>query len=452
MSKKLDTHINYDFVYQNNDNTLSDLQLLLRSQMYSSNFFSYNNRSFRMNNIGYTLKSVQHFDILNKDLKISHNGCINSTKWNKNGSRMITGSDDRCIKIWDTSSGDYNNTPLLHRIKSNHSSNIFCADFAPYDQSVCISCAADGSLYYHDINSKHAQLQLYTSSSIMHMFMFDIDNCNIIYTAEESGEINRIDMRTKKHTLLYINRLFNGNTSSSVRALAQSPFLGSNQMIIGGSGLSIPMIDLRLVTKPDGSKCLSKVYSPLFSTPGYTEQNLSAVTTSLRAKYHGDVVSVSGLQVSSDGTTLLASYQGDQIYTFSINGYGNYQSLPTSKVCNSHIEEHYLLDDGVSVVGANRIIGGHVNYATFLKTVSFFGPKDDYIVGGSDSGFVYIWDASSGAIIGIDDPSDRTCVVVNKLFSDNRISNGVIPHPTQPILASYGTIAFTYIFVYLYIH
>lgn len=114
-------------------------------------------------------------------------------------------------------------------------------------------------------------------------------------------------------------------------------------------------------------------------------------------------VSVSGLQISKDGRKIVTSYQGDQIFIYDV----------LNSVENSQSAAPY------------KSLGGHINYATFLKTVSFYGPRDEYVVSGSDSGHLWIWDSATGH-------------AVNVLLADKRTCNGVIPHPVYPLLASYG--------------
>lgn len=72
-----------------------------------------------------------------------------------------------------------------------------------------------------------------------------------------------------------------------------------------------------------------------------------------------------------DGTEILASYGDDDIYIFDVN------SSPGSFV------HQYQ---------------GHRNGAT-IKGVSFFGPKSEYIISGSDCGNIYIWDKHTEAIV-----------------------------------------------------
>ena len=53
---------------------------------------------------------------------------------------------------------------------------------------------------------------------------------------------------------------------------------------------------------------------------------------------------------------------------------------------------------GYDEVGPTHCLGGHINYATFLKNVSFFGPHDEYVVSGSDSGHLWVWETASGLL------------------------------------------------------
>lgn len=41
---------------------------------------------------------------------------------------------------------------------------------------------------------------------------------------------------------------------------------------------------------------------------------------------------------------------------------------------------------------------GHRNAAT-IKAVHFFGPKSEYVISGSDCGYVYFWDRNTEAIV-----------------------------------------------------
>jgi WD40 repeat protein len=83
-------------------------------------------------------------------------------------------------------------------------------------------------------------------------------------------------------------------------------------------------------------------------------------------------VTASGIRFNKDGRKFLVSYQNDQIYSF-----------PT---CAANIDGE----------GPLQVFGGHLNHRTFLKGVDYFGPNDEYVVSGSDSGHIFIWDERGG--------------------------------------------------------
>ncbi|KAK4518241.1 Transcription initiation factor TFIID subunit 9 [Mucor velutinosus] len=75
---------------------------------------------------------------------------------------------------------------------------------------------------------------------------------------------------------------------------------------------------------------------------------------------------------------------------------------------------------------------GHCNIET-IKDVDFFGPNDEYIVSGSDGGYLFIWDKKTAKILQI-------------LQADQDIVNVAKGHPTLPILAVSGIDSTTKIF------
>jgi hypothetical protein len=139
-------------------------------------------------------------------------------------------------------------------------------------------------------------------------------------------------------------------------------------------------------------------YPPVVRSSATTASS-SSNTDSL----YSSTVSMSGLHISKDGKKILASYQGDQIYTFD--------------ACNES-----------NRVGASAVIGGHINYSTFLKSVSFFGQNDEYVLSGSDSGHMWMWQATPSPLFD-DDKNEyqmhenKVCKVVNLLKAGKFASN-----------------------------
>lgn len=71
-----------------------------------------------------------------------------------------------------------------------------------------------------------------------------------------------------------------------------------------------------------------------------------------------------------------------------------------------------------------RVYRGHCNVRT-VKDVNFFGLQDEYVVSGSDSGHVFIWDK-------------KTQNLLNILEGDGEVVNVVQGHPYEPTMAVSG--------------
>jgi WD40 repeat protein len=119
---------------------------------------------FLVKKIGFSAKNLKSFS--RYDVDISHAGCVNTVKWYNNGSFLITGSDDRLVKIWNA-----NKSPQLisleHEVPTRHRGNIFCADISPIDPNLVITGAADGKILSNYVSQKHSGKSLYSSDEIM---------------------------------------------------------------------------------------------------------------------------------------------------------------------------------------------------------------------------------------------------------------------------------------------
>ena len=337
------------------------------------------------------------------------------------------------------------------------------------------------------------------------MFLFDVDQPQVVYTAEDvgCGIISRVDLRTNIVEKVFTTDFFHPDTSkpldtmNSVKALAQNAVLGGSQLLVGGSkSFTIGLVDLRCLPPipadweemDEGSvyrgNPFVKMWSPEFTTEKDNDNN-SKVTKDIM-KHNSSYrksnarASISGLSFSSDGSSILASYQGDQIYTFntySKNGGDDFEYKKVFKITTyaealvlhakeledqskeSEIEKKIRLEsiDNMKKKDKNReqnmksgplnLYGGHINHATFLKAVSFFGPRDEYIVSGSDTGHLWVWDSSSGSL-DLDEPEDRTCRVVNFLKAGNFDSYIILFCIIVCFFSLFYFILFYFIFLY----
>jgi WD40 repeat protein len=60
--------------------------------------------------------------------KLDHRGCVNTSKWNAEGTKLVTGSDDRTIKVWDASNS-FEDMKLLQTISKPLFSHMFLSIF-----------------------------------------------------------------------------------------------------------------------------------------------------------------------------------------------------------------------------------------------------------------------------------------------------------------------------------
>ncbi|KAI8997482.1 WD40-repeat-containing domain protein [Pilobolus umbonatus] len=89
----------------------------------------------------------------------------------------------------------------------------------------------------------------------------------------------------------------------------------------------------------------------------------------------------------------------------------------------SHILESATHSDG-DIIKHRSKYTGHCNIET-TKEVGFYGLSDEYIVSGSDGGYVFIWDK-------------KTTKIVQILQADEEVVNVVKGHPSLPIMAVSG--------------
>ncbi|WVZ56539.1 hypothetical protein U9M48_007050 [Paspalum notatum var. saurae] len=78
----------------------------------------------------------------------------------------------------------------------------------------------------------------------------------------------------------------------------------------------------------------------------------------------------------------------------------------------------------VDMLDQPQAYSGHRNFRT-IKGVSFFGPKDEYVVSGSDCGNVFLWRKKGGELMRI-------------MNGDKSVVNCIEPHPHFPFIASSG--------------
>lgn len=87
-----------------------------------------------------------------------------------------------------------------------------------------------------------------------------------------------------------------------------------------------------------------------------------------------------------------------------------------------------------------RQYSGHCNVKT-VKDANFFGLQDEYVVSGSDSGHVFIWDKKTSELVNILKGDDDVVNVIQGMFHipSSHLANALtLGHPYEPLLAVSG--------------
>ncbi|WCJ39933.1 DDB1- and CUL4-associated factor 8 [Euphorbia peplus] len=343
---------------------------------------------------------VLRLDILKKLDK--HRGCVNTVSFNVDGDILVSGSDDRRIILWDWETG---RTKLSFH--SGHNNNVFQAKIMPYtDDRSIVTCAADGQV-------RHAQILergtvetglLGKHQGRAHKLAIEPGSPHIFYTCGEDGLVQHFDLRTRRATQLFTCQAMDDRRHHMpvvhLNAIAIDP-RNPNLFAVAGSDEYTRLYDIRMY-KWDGSTEFGR------PTNHFCPPHLLG----------DEQVGITGLSFS-DQSELLVSYNDEFIYLFTREmGLGS-DPDPTSLVSIEDSENGNLYPNNTP-----KVYKGHQNCET-VKGVSFFGPRCEYVVSGSDCGRIFIWKKKGGELIRV-------------MEADKQVVNCIEPHPHGTILASSG--------------
>eukprot|EP00124_Ichthyophonus_hoferi_P003308 Ihof_evm1s280 gene=Ihof_evmTU1s280 len=246
-----------------------------------------------------------------------HDGCVNTINWNATGTKLISGSDDCQICLWD-----YPNKTPTHKWRSGHTSNIFCTRFMPAtnDETV-ISCARDTSVRIHTITPASA---INTRSYFCHAdevkkVAVEADNPHTFLTCSEDGTVRLFDLRAKHDC----SPTEIGPTSpclsnvvvkidSEIFSISINPSTPS-LFAIGGGDKYVRVYDSRMIRRinangPELFRCVKRYWPE-----GCRGSQITAV------------------KFSNDGRQLLASYSMEYIYMFNTQDINGSPDLPINE-------------------------------------------------------------------------------------------------------------------------
>ncbi|XP_034827389.1 DDB1- and CUL4-associated factor 8 [Maniola hyperantus] len=330
-----------------------------------------------------SLHAVYRLDKLHNLVK--HKGCVNSINFHPEGRLLASGSDDTNVIIWD-----WAKRTALQTIKTGHKSNVFQSKFLylnAQSQLNIVTCARDGQvrlLQCPASGGTASRRRLASHKRPAHKLHVSAADPHVVVSAGEDGLVIMSDVRVE-HTVKNFHLC-----SFPLYSMAGHP-LNKNQLLLAGQDKFVHVFDTRRATQPLAKYC-----------PGHFHDQPNKGSRRMKSTMH-----LTCAVYNHNGTEILGSYNDEDVYLFDVN------------------KDVYDKDTSDGKDGYTHRYSGHRNIATF-KGVSFFGPKSEYIVSGSDCSYIYIWEKESEAI-------------VQWMEGDmNGVVNCIETHPRFPVMATSG--------------
>lgn len=417
------------------------------------------NEHFGQHRVISNLKSSQDYlerMSLWKTLK-GHRGCVNSVLFSETGEYIFTGSDDTRVNLYQSNSGS-----LIESFRTLHTQNVFYAKDLPCQSTMdyIVTCAADGKVSLMNIHTKNSRM-LYRHTGRAHRIALIPNEPMQFYSCGEDGVCCFYDLREKVFDLMpkgtfeneeLIQTISRGNLPAfkinhknpksprnvSIYSIGVNP---SNNFEIAIAGMTprISLFDIRVPTNPFSFLC------PTHLLPGDSNRQSQSHVTGIKYNYNGSL--------------LLASYNDEQIYTFQVPNNLRFiestssedSAFPLSRMNAEQPTTNFPQNDETANEEENeaetkqtkfpdndnnesienqdfgyyRRYSGHKNSDT-VKQVSFYGPKSEFVVSGSDCGHLFFWGTESTNVL-----------KVFKADSQGAI-NCLASHPITPLFASSG--------------
>ncbi|VDK33553.1 unnamed protein product [Taenia asiatica] len=446
------------------------------------------NQSFQQHIQG-SLWSVSSFGL--SAVYQHHTGCVNALNFNDSGHLIASASDDTCVAIADSYTGE-----LKIRFLTGHTQNVFQVKFLPNCNDLkLVTSARDGMVrlaeLHPDGHTIKTTLTLASHQDACRNLVIVPDEPSLLLTAGEDGSVFSIDLRTNQpEQLLHL-------PLSPFYSISANPVRPVEFCVSGKNEAFVRVFDRRKlsVTSPkDGylhsfaprhllSKRQRRQFSRFDSSEAGSEANYVADGT--RADNASDDSEASDYDDSVDsgesdfaeegffssrlGRQLLGllrddsrsrnrapsppelggdtaeSHIGQRRWSRNrplrlndrVDPLGDYSQTKysiTSAVysfngdailASFNDEDIYLFCSQDDKLPPLHVYRGHRNNDS-VKGVNFYGPNSEFVVSGSDDGFIYIWDRHSEGI-------------VQWLCGDIAGAVNVLePHPFCPMLATSG--------------
>nr|CAD7573422.1 unnamed protein product [Timema californicum] len=415
-----------------------------------------------------SLHSVQRLELMYK--LEEHSGCVNALHFNSSGRLLASGSDDLKIIVWDWAIGKY-----CMSYESGHRSNVFQAKFMPLTgDNHIVSCGRDGMVRLAELSSTgvcRSTRRLAQHRGPAHKISVHPETPHTLLSSGEDSLVLSLDIRDPKP-----NKLLNvkeGERKISLYSIHSNP-LNSNEFCVSGRDNFIRVYDRRNVSSVAKKFCpqhLVRTVYALFTLKGGSLTSMDYTMTLSRKPHHSGI-----MQEESNQRKFIDVSEEEVIVNMIIAADVDEEEAMVDMIIAADVDEEEAMvdmiiaadvdergDGGYSTTGpfthvtcamynynGTEIIGsfndediylfdargpdrgeyihryqGHRNNAT-VKGVNFFGSRSEYIVSGSDCGYIYFWEKETESI------------VQWMAGDENGVVNCLEPHPEIPVIATSG--------------
>nr|CDS31291.1 DDB1 and CUL4 associated factor 8 [Hymenolepis microstoma] len=418
-----------------------------------------------------------------------HYGCVNAITFNSSGQLIASGSDDRYVAIMDTFTGDLisryktGHSRNVFQVKFLPGSNDLKLVSSALDGDVRLAeLRPDGGL----ARSPHL---LVSHQQACHTILFLPDQPSVLLTAGEDGIVYSIDLRSNEHQPIlslplmpfysiatnpakpaefcvggkydpYV-KVFDRRKIPSADApidgylfrFAPRHLIGSQNNGISNAAPAAAQLTPPLSNNAEEYPAIESILTERGEedSDDDDEEDNESLRSFIRARFSSQILNL--LNMHSNTTSVASSSRTRAPSAPPENGTGS-RSPPgrlvrrfdplgdftLSKFCvtsavysangdailaSLNDEDIYLFDSQDDKLPPLHVYRGHRNSDT-VKRVNFYGPNSEYIVSGSDDGFIYIWDRHSEG-------------VVQWLCGDLTFAvNAIEPHPYLPMMITCG--------------
>ncbi|KAK3256556.1 hypothetical protein CYMTET_34314 [Cymbomonas tetramitiformis] len=260
-----------------------------------------------------------------------HQGCVNRISWNEEGTKLVSGSDDRSLLIWSYS--DVFTEPI--EIDTGHRANIFGARFIPCSgDRVLVSGAMDKQVRLHTVDPDRTVVYNVHTDRVKAVEVEHM-NPHLFFSAAEDGTVQQFDLRMHGGGVNHEGLGAPTSTSVSTVLLGAGPVgnprgppfyvelkhLAINRMrpyelAIAAGDPFVRIYDRRYLC-PGGAQPQPAM---LYLTPPHLADACS--------NRRGTETHVTSVAFSSCGASLVANYHSDHVYTFDVRGAGHLDAPP----------------------------------------------------------------------------------------------------------------------------